>query len=293
MPYEWNGQTLNAAGQLVNTVTDANGCEYEEVLNLTVNASQADAIEAVIICAGELPYEWRGQTLTAAGQYSNEIADDNGCAYNEVLNLTVNASQADAIEAVTICAGELPYEWRRQTLTAAGQYSNEIVDDNGCAYNEVLNLTVNASQADAIEAVTICAGELPYDWRGQTLTAAGQYSNEIADDNGCAYNEVLNLTVNASQADAIEAVTICAGELPYEWRGQALTAAGQYINGIIDDNDCAYNEVLNLTVNASQADEVTDLNICSKELPYDWNGQTLSSEGQYIHTVSDLSLIHI
>ena len=204
-----------------------------------------------------------------------------------MLNLTINAETPADVTDLTVCEAELPYEWNGQTLNAAGQLVNTVTDANGCEYEEVLNLTVNASQADAIEAVTICAGELPYDWRGQTLTAAGQYSNEIADDNGCAYNEVLNLTVNASQADAIEAVTICATELPYEWRGQALTAAGQYINGIIDDNDCAYNEVLNLTVNASQADEVTDLNICSEELPYDWNGQTLSSEGQYIHTVSD------
>ena len=51
--------------------------------------------------------------------------------------------------------------------------------------------------------------------------------------------------------------------------------------------DCAYNEVLTLTVNAGQANEITDLTICSEELPYIWNDQTLTSAGQYTSALSD------
>ena len=36
MPYLWKGQSISEAGAYINHVFDANGCGYDQVLNLTV-----------------------------------------------------------------------------------------------------------------------------------------------------------------------------------------------------------------------------------------------------------------
>ena len=141
LPFEWNGQTLNAAGQLVNRITDANGCEYDEILNLTVNAETPAEITDQTVCAEELPFEWNGQTLNAAGQLVNRITDANGCEYDEILNLTVNAETPAEITNQTVCAEELPFEWNGQTLNAAGQLVNRITDANGCEYLSLIHIS--------------------------------------------------------------------------------------------------------------------------------------------------------
>ena len=115
------------------------GCEYDEVLNLTVNAGTPADVTDLTVCEAELPYEWNGQTLSAAGQLVNTVSDANGCEYDEVLNLTVNAGTPAEVTDLTICEAELPYEWNGQTLNTAGQLINTVSDANGCEYDEVLN----------------------------------------------------------------------------------------------------------------------------------------------------------
>ena len=495
MPYEWNGQTLSAAGQLVNTVTDANGCEYDEVLNLTVNAGTPADLTDRTICADELPFDWNGQTITSAGQYTNDVTDNNGCSFNEVLNISVHTIELTGNQTSSECntdtgvqngeitisvtggEGNYTYAWSgtgsglepeaaNQTELSAGTYTVIVTDASGCTAtgswvltepstitisgqttslvcsasngpgSGAINVTVSGGQGnsesdynytwatiggsglvpsagdqsglasgrydltvtdasgcsataswdlaepdilsvlasavdltcgassgapdgeislsviggtpgytylwssengagldvnakdqsgltagtytlivtdasgctqmesyvllepqtttpDEITDLTICEEELPYSWNGQSLTTGGQYFNPATDNNGCTYQEVLNLAVNAETAAEVTDLTICEAELPYAWNGQTLSAAGQLINTVTDANGCEYDEVLNLTVNAGTPADVTDLTVCEAELPYEWNAQTLSAAGQLVNTVTDLSLIHI
>ena len=144
-----------------------------------------------------MPYEWNGQVITAAGQYTNPVQDASGCAYNEVLELAVNTVTPDAVEDVTICTEELPYEWRGQSITAAGTYTNPIQDARGCATEEILNLEVNTVTQDEIEDRIVCENELPFTWNGQTVSTAGTYTNSISDNNGCELSQILSVTVSA------------------------------------------------------------------------------------------------
>ena len=128
--------------------------------------------------------------------------------------MVVNETTPDEIEDVTICSEELPYDWNGRIITEAGTHTNPVTDANGCEYDEILNLVVNATTPDAIEDITICGEELPYDWNGIIITEAGTHTNPVTDANGCEYEEILNLVVNATTPDAIEDVTICLEELP-------------------------------------------------------------------------------
>ena len=115
--------------------------------------------------------------ITAAGQYTNPVQDASGCAYNEVLELAVNAITPDEVTPLTICDEELPFEWNGQVITAAGQYTNPVQDASGCAYNEVLELAINTVTPDEVTPLTICEEELPYDWNGQVITACLLYTS--------------------------------------------------------------------------------------------------------------------
>ena len=124
-------------------MTDANGCEYEEILNLVVNATTPDEIEDVTICSEELPYDWNGIVITEGGTHTNPVTDASGCEYVEILNLVVNATTPDEIEDRIICTANLPFTWNGQTITGAGTFTNTISDNNGCELSQILNVTVS------------------------------------------------------------------------------------------------------------------------------------------------------
>src|SRR5690606_14390624 len=156
---------------------------------------------------------------------------------------------------------------------------------NGCDVITTLNLTVypTETQTDDIE---ICETELPYTWNGQTITAGGNgvATHTTQNANGCDVITTLNLTVNPTetQTDDIE---ICETELPYTWNGQTITAGG---NGVAthttqNANGCDVITTLNLTVYPTET-QTDDIEICDNELPYTWNGQTISAGGNGVAT---------
>ena len=200
---------ITAAGQYTNPVQDASGCAYNEVLELAVNAVTPDEVTPLTICEEELPYDWNGQVITAAGQYTNPVQDASGCAYNEVLELAVNTVTPDAVEDVIICTEELPYEWRGQSITVAGTYTNPIQDARGCATEEILNLEVNDVTQDEVEERIVCEAELPFTWNGQTVSTGGTYTNNISDTNGCELSQILNVTVSALEISGTTVEPTC------------------------------------------------------------------------------------
>ena len=279
LPFTWNGQSLTAAGVYTDTRAGSNGCDSVTTLNLTVNQS-ATSTTNTAICSSALPYSWNGQTLTAAGTYTSNQTAANGCDSIATLNLTVNQS-ATATVNETICASALPYSWNGQTLTASGVYTNTTTAANGCDSITTLSLTVNQATSSTTNE-TICSSALPYSWNGQSLTASGVYTNTTTGANGCDSTATLNLTVNQT-ASTSENQTICASALPYSWNGQSLTASGVYTNTTTGSNGCDSTATLNLTVN--QATTATEnLTICDNLLPYSWNGQSLTAAGVYTDT---------
>jgi uncharacterized protein YegP (UPF0339 family) len=279
LPYSWNGQSLTVAGTYTNTQTAANGCDSVTTLNLTVKQAATSTVNQSV-CATSLPYSWNGQSLTAAGTYTNTQTGANGCDSIATLNLTVNQATASTINQ-SVCPASLPYSWNGQSLTAAGTYTNTQTGSNGCDSVTTLNLTVNQATASTINQ-SVCPASLPYSWNGQTLTTAGAYTNTQTGANGCDSVTTLNLTVNQATASTINQ-SVCAASLPYSWNGQTLTTAGAYTNTQTGSNGCDSVTTLNLTVNQATA-STTNTSICSSALPYSWNGQSLTTAGAYTNT---------
>jgi len=279
LPYSWNTLTITSAGTYTYSTTNAGGCDSTATLNLTVNQTTSLTVNQTK-CSSELPYTWNGQSLTATGTYTDTRAGSNGCDSVTTLNLTVNQTTSSTVNQ-TKCSSELPYTWNGQSLTAAGTYSDTRAGSNGCDSVTTLNLTVNQTTSSTLNQ-TKCSSELPYTWNGQSLTAAGTYTDTRAGSNGCDSVTTLNLTVNQS-ATSTDNQSICSSALPYSWNGQSLTTAGTYTNTTTGSNGCDSVATLNLTVNATSTGSET----LSGPAPFSWNGSSYTTSGVYYYTTTN------
>ena len=89
------------------------------------------------------------------------------------LHLTINQSEVGTTEYATICYGET-YTWNGNTYNASDTYTITLSNTLGCDSTATLVLTIMPAAVTETESVTIGSDQLPYTWRGQSLTATGQ-----------------------------------------------------------------------------------------------------------------------
>src|SRR5439155_885786 len=281
LPFSWNGLSLTAAGTYSDTVTSAAGCDSIATLILNVNSVLRDTTTQTI-CENQLPYSWNGLSLTAAGTYSDTLTSAAGCDSIATLILTVNAVLRDTTTQ-TICENQLPYSWNGLSLTAAGIYSDTLTNAAGCDSIATLILNVNTVLRDTT-IQTICENQLPYSWNGLSLTAAGTYTDTLISAGGCDSIATLILNVNAVLRDTTTQ-TICENQLPFSWNGLSLAAAGTYSDTLTSAAGCDSIATLILNVTSVLRDTTTQT-ICENQLPYRWNGLSLTAAGTYSDTLT-------
>ncbi len=135
----------------------------------------------------------------------------------------------------------------------------------------------------ANEDISICANALPYTWNGIAVPAGGNGVATYTTPSlvtGCDSTTILNLTINPL-ITATEDVTICANQLPYTWNGIAINSGGNGVANYVSQSlvtGCDSTTTLNLTVNPLLS-ESQDITICADQLPYIWNGITVTTGG--------------
>src|SRR5204863_27378 len=164
-----------------------------------------------------------------------------------------------------------------------GTYSDTLISAAGCDSIATLILNVTSVLRDTTSQ-TICQNQLPHTWNGLTLTAAGTYSDTLISAAGCDSIATLILKVNAVLRDTTTQ-TICQNQLPYTWNGHTLSAAGTYSDTLTSAAGCDSIATLILKVNAVLRDTTTQT-ICQNQLPYTWNGLTLTATGTYSDTLT-------
>ena len=178
----------------------------------------------------------------------------------------------------SICTNQLPYTWNGQTINTAGTYTADLTSASGCDSVATLNLVVNPVLTSTTNAA-ICTNQLPYTWNGQTINAAGTYTADLTSVSGCDSVATLNLVVNPVLTSTTN-TAICTNQLPYTWNGQTINAAGTYTADLTSASGCDSVASLNLVVNPVLT-STTNTAICTNQLPYTWNGQTINAAGTY------------
>ena len=279
-PYSWHGKSLTATGVYYDSLQTAAGCDSVYALTLTVNPVYSFN-ETASVCSYDLPYSWRGRSLTATGVYYDSLQTVAGCDSIYALTLTVNQSQTITNTTIELCEG-MTQTWRGKTISAAGEYRDTVMNATGCYDVYVVNAIVHPTY-HYYDTMTVCQSALPYQWGGHNFTAAETYVLNLQTSNGCdsirEYTLIVNPTYNYN-----ETMTLCADAVPYNWHGQSLTTTGVYYDNLQTVAGCDSVYTLTLTVNPvdHQYDTAT---VCSSSLPYSWRGLQLNASGHYTDTI--------
>ena len=283
--YEWHGQQVTGAGTYEDVHTSIHGCDSSYVLNVTVVdrpcQTHYGATEYREICQND-PQTWQGQTLDHAGVYHDTIQTTAGC--DSVLTLVVNYYATDTIWMMkSVSDQQLPYEWNGQQYNASGTYAYTTKSAlTGCDSVCMLVLTVNRTYLYGEEA-TICASELPYEWRGQSLTQSGVYEDHLSTKQGLDSVYTLKLTVNEAmvKAEPIR-VTLCTTDKTYTYDGQEY---GEGIHRVTLKEKASNGCDSVVTLNIKRVYPTVMTSEDTYEGAYSWRGKTLTQPGVYYDTL--------
>ncbi len=233
-------------------------------------------------------YNYRGygfdiprEELSEAGEFIfkrealNQTVGNDSIVY---LHFTVTESVTEIINAV-ICEGETYTEYGFNA-SEEDEYRLSFRSDSGCDSTLILYLKVNPKY-EFRDTITTCLAALPYIWRGKEYTETGVYRDSLQTVLlGCDSIYVLDLSVVREDIRQLD-VTICSNE-NYFFKGEYLTAAGTYIDTLMNVNGCDSIVTLNLTVN--EAYNLRQRVSTCRGVPYSGYGfENLTTTGEYIH----------
>ena len=130
------------------------------------------------------------------------------------------------------------------------------------------------------EEITICENAFPFDWNGLSITEEGSVSvtlNSVV--TGCDSTVTLNVQIHPTLS-ATENIVVCSNAFPFEWNGITISDGFETpsVNFVSEVTGCDSIVTLNISVNPilSAFDTIT---ICENELPFNWNGLSLTESG--------------
>jgi hypothetical protein len=270
--YEWNGMEYSQSGSYSYETTTVHGCDSTVILHLTVLPEVQDVEESATICYGDT-YYWNGKQYNKNGDYTVTLYDKHGCDYEATLHLTV-LPKSQSETTIETCDS---YTWNGRTYYESGDYTYVTNNVYGCDSTAILHLTIHHSEETHLYE-NACDS---YTWSttGETYTESGTYYAMLETSHGCDSIVVLHLTMLANEG-APEYVTICYGET-YEWNGQVYDQTGNYSITLTNIYGCDSTAYLYLTILPKMRYEYEEITVCPSELPFVWNGLTLTEAGEY------------
>ena len=282
--YDFNGRILSESGTYYDTLQTVNGCDSIIELRLNVTDKQL-GFETMTICDNEFPVLWKDLTLTEAGIYEFDTLTTVGT--DSVISLTLNVLPTYQQDTTAYINAGDSYWFIDRTLTESGTYTETLQTVNGCDSVLTLRLVVMPKQT-AEQTLTVCDSELPYLWKGQSLTEAGTYTFDTLTTVGTDSVLTLTLVVNTTiriEEDAL----LCPGE-NLRWEGKTITEAGEYLATYTAiSTGCDSTLVLHVTMAEQTVIEV-DTVVLTTELPFVYLGEMIlrmdTPEGHYDETLS-------
>ena len=281
--WDANGTTYSKAGAYVDTVVVANdvtGCELNRILNLTVLGTY-ELFETVNVCTtyeGPDAVTYR-ETKTFDVPYEGTYDATKYC--DAITHRTYNVLQNTLTEHFVLTNAD--YTWMNGTTytqSTDNVYYDAPVASGDCDDVHLLHLTM-------VDPIAICENALPY-----TVTYGTSSFVIPADaaDNGTLGNGVdtiIYFTVLRNTANTV-AQTVCDS---YTWtngNGETYTESGNYTWTTTNAAGCDSVVTLNLTVNVSNAETVTEV-ACDSYTWTNGNGETYTESGNYTWTTTNLA----
>ncbi|MCQ2384522.1 MAG: choice-of-anchor J domain-containing protein, partial [Paludibacteraceae bacterium] len=249
----------------------------------------------------ELSFDLAKTVWNGGGEYTTASSDDrflvvvstdDGATWNEAnaiaeWNTTSTTRDINAISNVAQRQTVSLNNYVGQTIRI-GFYAESTA--SGTDYDlHIGNINIDAVAAPAgPDTITLtdqtCAGTAytNYGFNITEATAGTYVHSRVSADGDSVF--ILTLTVNPVVTTG-RAYYLCSNQLPMTWHGQDINAAGDYVWTGTAANGC--DSVVTLHVFVTQAAATSEtIALCPSQLPYTWNGQTITAAGEYTYTTT-------
>ena len=273
--YTWqDGNTYTTNNNTAtHLLTNSVGCDSVITLNLTITNSST-GIDTQTACDS---YTWQdGNTYTSNNNTATHLLTNSvGCDSVITLNLTITNSST-GIDTQTACDSLTWIDGNNYT-SSNNSASHVIPNSIGCDSTISLNLTINNSSSYT-DAFIVCDS---LTWtNGITYTATNNSAFQILTNNlGCDSTVTLNLTINNASIGT-DIHTSCDSLI---WLDGItyLSSNNTATYNLTNTNGCDSIVTLDLIINNSIYLDIYDT-ICINELPFTWEGQTFTQQGNQI-----------
>ncbi len=274
LPFMWRGMEINQSGFYFDSLTTMHGCDSIYRLHFIAYEAQIIESDPIILCEGETA-EWHNMFLSQTGIYYDTVTNTS-TGFSDIYQVSVTVNPSYLFQdSVTICSNELPYIWHDLIIYEAG-IRNIYFQTEETFCDSIYRLVLNVNPSYHVtESAAVCEYELPYEWRGMSLTESGDYHDSLTTVGGCDSIFTINFVVYPS-IDSLLIDTACTSGLPYLWRGHQITTAGSYYDTIPNAYGCQDVFGLQLTIRQSSDTTIQDI-ICAGET-YTLNGFNIPTD---------------
>jgi len=281
--------------QLSYTYVDDNGCSSTVPFLVSVSHNIYEMDTAV--CSSDLPFQWRGQSITTSGTYQSIQSLETTCDSLYILHFSVIQQPQLLVsddfiveqgESVTLQAsGAVTYLWSPAGSLSSSSVANPTATPTQSTQYVVRGFnTENCFSVDSVKVLikqhvdtTICDDDLPLVWYGCTFADTVSQTVVIPDENALATVLQLHLHLVPTTYSTIQD-TIPENDLPALMNDMAFMDNVDTV--FVVPNSAGCDSVISYSLYVCRNQTVSvDSTVCESNLPLAWNGQSLSSSGQY------------
>ena len=284
--YEFYGKYYNELGVYTDTTYNE---EHDRLIHklflLTENPIKRTELGTVYINEGD-EYDFNGKMISEKGDYYDTVPSvETGC--DSINHIYLNPL-APAIYNMpkTVCASELPFQWKDTLIEKEGTYTFDTLTVHGT--DSIINLTLNVIQpTTATIRASFCEGG-NYELNGETYSAAGTYYQTLKSKvTGC--DSIITLVLTQTPATVIPvSASFCEGS-SYSFGVKELTEAGTYRDTTYTEGEhCMQITELHLSMTPRLYNNMGTeyINLGEK---YEFYGKQLETSGTYYDTVPSLA----
>lgn len=273
--YFFKGQARSSNQTVIDTLTNAAGCDSVVTLNLSIKDTSTNIIRDTI-CKNKLRF-FNGNFLNNSGIYRDTLINARGCDSFLYLHLHVKDTSSRQLFD-TICSNQFR-SFNGINRNTNGVYRDTLINAVGCDSFLYLNLFVKSTSSSS-RTIAICANQ-SYFFKGQNRTTTGIYYDTIPNSRGCDSFITLNLIVNNLSYRTID-TTICNGKT-FFFKSQNRATAGTYRDTLVNTFGCDSFVTLILAFKDTSTYSYRDT-ICQNQ-PLLFNGQFRNITGLYKDTL--------
>lgn len=282
--FEYEGKVITEPTKFYYDTIERSQSEYDiYAYNILFKAPELQ-YDTLALRYDQLPYEYRGQTINAFGDYDLLLQAPDECDEHIALHVCHNLTTIHTVIDTTLCQGNI------YKSEDGKEYMNDVtlVDSLWHSSDElrITQTNVRFSEMSVMyDTLGLKKSKLKYRLTNQfgvnaTVDAFGDYSYERTNQYGCKDSLYLHVYHQPDVFRNYEEKILCEGS-EYTHNGVVYTSSITLIDSVATD----YGDTLTITTTdvLFVIDELQydTLSLRQPQLPYDYRGNTIPDFGEY------------